>query len=170
MSFREPYQTILRGLRVELAVLRAPKLRSYLTEVLCGRKRLDETDGDARLASTVRRIPWISVDAKDRVTELSNSLDMIDTLLGSYGLLECRLIDELPEDPSRLRELIERICRRVFPPTAGRIKYISEPEYNSRLAMLVTDVAQVRRYSVDMGIVKRSDDGKRYWPAVSHKC
>ena len=42
---------------------------------------------------------------------------------------------------------------------------LSEPELGARLAELTSDVAALRRYLVDAGLVVRDADGRRYWRA-----
>ena len=42
---------------------------------------------------------------------------------------------------------------------------LSERELGSRLAELTSDVAALRRYLVDAGLVVRDVDGRRYWRA-----
>jgi hypothetical protein len=163
MTLKEPFQTILKKYKIELSILRTPKLKDYLIEVLRGEKSLENAEGEYSIASAVRQIPWISADSRQTYNELSASLRALDALIGPYSVLECELINELPQNFSERKVLIERICNRIFSVPSGRRMYITEPEFNSRLAMLVTDVAQVRRYSVDLGIVERSGDGTRYW-------
>jgi hypothetical protein len=43
---------------------------------------------------------------------------------------------------------------------------LSERKLGERLALLTSDVAALRRYLVDAGLVVRDADGRRYWRAI----
>jgi hypothetical protein len=58
-------------------------------------------------------------------------------------------------------ELLSWARDRAFPDS----KELSEQELGERLAELTSDVAALRRYLVDAGLVVRDADGRRYWRA-----
>ena len=70
-------------------------------------------------------------------------------------------VRELPLDDGRRRELSVAIVRTVFARLNARGP-VSEERLNGALAMLVEDVALVRRDAVDAGALDRTADGRTY--------
>ncbi|MDK8648871.1 DUF2087 domain-containing protein [Alloscardovia omnicolens] len=85
--------------------------------------------------------------------------------LPPYSLLYTDFIDDLPLNWEERKQVIRRICERVFSVPVANRKWLTEAEYNARLSMVVADVVTIRRYSIDMRIVERDDRGERYWLA-----
>ena len=67
-------------------------------------------------------------------------------------------IDQYPAHLSERRELLEWVVTRALPER----EVLSEPEINERLAPFTDDVATLRRYMVDAGLVFREPDGRSY--------
>ena len=66
--------------------------------------------------------------------------------------------------PVRADDLLDLLmwARDRALPESGEL---SERELGERLAVLTSDVAALRRYLVDAGLVDRDADGRRYWRA-----
>lgn len=67
-------------------------------------------------------------------------------------------IDSYPAKPAQRLELLEWVVGRALPTTAE----LDEKALGERLAVFSDDVATLRRYLVDAGLLTRSDDGSRY--------
>lgn len=163
MSTSNDIQRTLRECRMLLSVLRTPKLRERLAAVL--QARSDE-ERAAAMQGPLSRLSWL--DARDgfSVDGLGQAMDTLGDLMGESGILGMRRIAAMPQNEPERVALLRRIYARVFDNTGPR-RWLTEPELNARLAMLVDNVAETRRYGIDYGIVERADDGARYWLATA---
>jgi hypothetical protein len=67
-------------------------------------------------------------------------------------------IRQIPHQPARLRVILDYIVT-VFTPGAN----YTEKEVNTILRRFHLDVASLRRYLIDAGLMQRESDGSRYW-------
>lgn len=68
-------------------------------------------------------------------------------------------IDRYPRRQEDRRLLLRWIAERSFPPGEADL---TESEVNGRLSRYSTDVAVLRRYLVDDGMLERTPDGTAY--------
>lgn len=68
-------------------------------------------------------------------------------------------IDRYPRRKEDRRMLLEWIADRAFPPGEPAL---AETDVNGRLYAYSTDVAVLRRYLVDFGLLDREPDGSGY--------
>ncbi|NEG70274.1 DUF2087 domain-containing protein [Bifidobacterium choloepi] len=153
MSFSQPYQAMIKQYRLVLTALRTPKLREQFIGLLSG--STEHAEGPWK------ELPWLSDGAVDDAAITAN-LELLKTLLGPYAVIAADTVKEMPANSDEREQLLRDICRRVFTAMPQSRDWLTEEELNSRLAMLVDDVATVRRYSVDLGLLRRSDDASRY--------
>lgn len=182
MAFRENFQNVLKEYRIQLTIIRTAKLREAYIAALttaptsaveqCGslipsadssKVKCNSSSQSSRIFQPLQQISWLNVSEEQQAAILSQRLEQLQTLLGPYSILECEPIDELPMSLTERKQMVREICERVFSVRASSRDWLTQAEYDSRLSMLVTDVAQIRRYSVDFAIVERSGDGSRYW-------
>ncbi|MCA0305923.1 MAG: DUF2087 domain-containing protein [Actinobacteria bacterium] len=67
-------------------------------------------------------------------------------------------IQDYPSRATDRRALLEYLVARALEPE----EELSEPELGERLVRRTDDVATLRRYLVDAGLLERSPDGRRY--------
>lgn len=67
-------------------------------------------------------------------------------------------IDHYPARPAQRLELLQWVAPRAL--AAGEV--VDEKAFGERLAAFTPDIATLRRYLVDAGLVVRSADGSRY--------
>ena len=168
MTFVHDMQRILKQYRIMLTSLRTPKLRKRFTQLLA--EQDDNSSANPVTESGIdkpfKNIDWLNTAYDDGAQEaLSQQIDALNQLLGPYSLLYTDFIDDLPLNWEERKQMIRRICERVFSVPVANRKWLTEAEYNARLSMVVADVVTIRRYSIDMRIVERDDRGERYWLA-----
>ncbi len=76
----------------------------------------------------------------------------------SERFLRAGRIDRYPSGMSEREALLRRVADQLD--IGGRT--LSEPELGDALAALTDDVATLRRYLVDLGILERTRDGRQY--------
>lgn len=180
---REHIDTTLRECRMLLTMLRTPKLRQMLVRVLAVQDDQDTRNNTANAANAaastiipttitvegpLRQLSWLHDDGTLSNEDLTAAADDIKLLLGDTAILEMPRITQLPSDNASRIRILTTIIERVFT-NLGPRPQLSEPELNARLAMLVDEVAVIRRYAVDYGILKRSPDGSVYWYSATAK-
>lgn len=77
---------------------------------------------------------------------------------GVERFLHGERIDQYPARMSERRELLEWVVTRAL--REGEV--LTEPEINEKLAPFTDDVATLRRYLVDEGLLFREPDGRSY--------
>lgn len=148
----------LRECRMLLSVLRTPKLRGRLAAVITARSDADRAEA---MQGPLNQLGWLDAKGGFSVDGLGRAMDDLKDLMGESGILRMHRIGAMPQNEPERIALLRRIYARVFDNTGVR-GWLSEPELNARLAMLVDNVAETRRYGIDYGIVSRTDDGTRY--------
>jgi hypothetical protein len=88
--------------------------------------------------------------------------DPVATKQGVQRFLRDGRIDQFPAKPAERLQLLAWAVSQAVPADAT----LSEAEVNERLAELVDDVAVLRRYLVDAGLLARDADGRAYRRAV----
>ncbi|MFD0704460.1 DUF2087 domain-containing protein [Alloscardovia venturai] len=165
MPLSQDIQTIVKQYRIILTSLRTPKLRQRFKELL----ELQDTQSnvspvtDTSLDKPFQQVDWLNTSLTNSQDILGRDIDALDVLLGEDSIMYTSPISELPVPWEERKALVRSICERVFAVPIAHRDWLSETEYNARLSMLVTDAVTLRRYSVDMGIVRRNDRGERYW-------
>lgn len=166
MTFTTDMQEAVRQCRIVLTCLRTPKLRVRFMELLAAQdsERQVNPVSDSSLDKPFAQVDWLNTAYDDGAQEsLGRQIDRLDDVLGPNTILYADLIDGLPVNWEERKQLIGTICQRVFASLPAQRKWLTEAEYNARLGMLVTDPVTVRRYSIDMGLVRRDSQGSRYW-------
>lgn len=157
----------LRECRMLLTMVRTPKLRRQLADLLSASDDRCDESTHTNAAPTIpegsplRRLSWVTDDGMIAIDRLAQEADDIKMLLSDDAILLMPPITAMPPRNEDRIALLRAVCTRVFDTTGVRNR-LTEAEFNARLAMLVTDVATFRRYAVDYGVVRRSDDGAQY--------
>lgn len=167
MTVSQEIQTVIKQHRIILTALRTPKLRERFRVLLAqqdtGEKQSPVTQ--TSLDKPFQQIEWLNTSGSESQEILGHHIDILNTLLGENSIMYTSPISDLPVDWEERKALVRSICKRVFAAPIANRDWLTEPEYNARLSMLVTDAVTLRRYSIDMGIVTRSDRGEKYWLA-----
>jgi hypothetical protein len=147
-------QTALGRARQVIAVVMTPKLlaelgsRAYRPE-------------DERTREAVARFDWVDVDGAVDTRLLGQAKDAVELLRSDRAVLHVGRITDLPLDSGVRREVSTAVVRLVFD-RLGPSRRVPESTLNAALAMLVADVALVRRDAVDAGVLTRTSDGSAY--------
>lgn len=167
MTVEISMQKVLKQYRILLTSLRTPKLRERFKELLHTQDVSRETSPvtDAGLDKPFSQIDWLDSSYDSSMNELGSQIDRINELLSPNSILYTQPIDDLPMNWKERTELVRRICERVFSVKSAGKDWLNETQYTERLAMIVAEPVTIRRYSVDMGIVKRDELGQRYYLA-----
>lgn len=167
MTVSQEIQTVIKQHRIILTALRTPKLRERFKELLA-QQDTDEKQSpvtQTSLDKPFQQIEWLNTSGSESQEILGHHIDILNTFLGENSIMYTSPISDLPVDWEERKALVRSICKRVFATPIANRDWLTEPEYNARLSMLVTDAVTLRRYSIDMGIVTRSDRGEKYWLA-----
>lgn len=150
-----------------LTSLRTPKLRARFEELLASQDANSDATPvtEAGLDKPFRRIEWLDSTYEESMEELGEQIDQLNELLGPNSILYTQRVDDLPMNWEERKQLIRVICERVFSVKLDRRDWLTEAEYTSRLSMLVNDPVTIRRYSIDMAIVRRDERGQKYYLA-----
>lgn len=167
MTVEISMQKVLKQYRILLTSLRTPKLRERFKELLHAQDVSRETSPvtDAGLDKPFAQIDWLDSSYDASMDELSSQIDRLNELLGSNSILYTQPIDDLPINWEERKALIRKVCQRIFSVKMANRDWLSEAEYTARLGMLMADPVTIRRYSIDMAIVKRDERGERYYLA-----
>lgn len=176
MAFDDDLQSTLAEYRILLIVLRTAKFRTQLGRLLTGEDVRNTVEGP------LGQLDWLGREGDDncgnenadeadkRVVNadvLASRLESLATLMGETAILHCGRIAQLPTSPEGKHRVVKAVIDRVFEAGTGPRGWLTEPQVNDRLSMVVEDVSAVRRLAVDFGILNRADDGSRYWLAAS---
>ncbi|MGO1592384.1 MAG: DUF2087 domain-containing protein [Ancrocorticia sp.] len=85
---------------------------------------------------------------------------------GIERFLHGKLIIQYPANSSERAELLSWVAAQAF----GPAEVLSEKDVNERLRPFTDDVAELRRYLVDHGLVYRSPDGAQYSRRGPERC
>lgn len=114
---------------------------------------------NARAAAALRKAGLL--DGADAVTGVFATLlteHPAETKQGVDRWIREGRIDHYPARPAQRLELLEWVAARAL--ASG--EELDEKALGERLGAFTTDVATLRRYLVDAGLVTRSPDGSRY--------
>jgi hypothetical protein len=148
-------QAALGRARQVIAVVMTPKLLAGL-----GNGRAHDA-GDERTAAAVARFDWVGADGAVDAALLGQAKDAVELLRSDRAVLHVGRITDLPLDAGARREVSTAVVRLVFD-RLGPSRRVPESTLNAALAMLVADVALVRRDAVDAGVLTRTADGSAY--------
>jgi len=148
-------QAALGRARQVIAVVMTPKLLAGI-----GNDRADEL-GDERTREAVARFDWIGADGAVDARLLGQAKDAVELLRSDRAVLHVGRITALPLDAGARQQVSTAVVRLVFD-RLGPSRRVPESTLNAALAMLVADVALVRRDAVDAGVLTRSADGSAY--------
>ncbi|MFD0705493.1 DUF2087 domain-containing protein [Alloscardovia venturai] len=111
---------------------------------------------DSSLDKPFRQISWMTSEGdKSSSGVISQRINELNALLGPLNILET--------EPIPTENLPLSWDERAFSVHMNGRDWLTEPEFTSRLAMLVKDPVVIRRYAVDCSVVQRSKDGTKYW-------
>ena len=147
-------QTALGRARQVIAVVMTPKLLAELGS------RASRPE-DERTREAVARFDWVDADGAVDTRLLGQAKDAVELLRSDRAVLHVGRITDLPLDSGARREVSTAVVRLVFD-RLGPSRRVPESTLNAALAMLVADVALVRRDAVDAGVLRRTSDGSAY--------
>ncbi|NII41624.1 hypothetical protein E9228_002271 [Curtobacterium flaccumfaciens] len=147
-------QTALGRARQVIAVVMTPKL---LAELGSRASRPEEE----RTREVVARFDWVDADGAVDTGLLGQAKDAVELLRSDRAVLHVGRITDLPLDAGARQEVSTAVVRLVFD-RLGPSRRVPESTLNAALAMLVADVALVRRDAVDAGVLTRTADGSAY--------
>jgi hypothetical protein len=147
-------QAALGRARQVIAVVMTPKL-------LAGLSGRDHQPGDERTREAVARFDSVGADGAVDAALLGQAKDAVELLRSDRAVLHVGRITDLPLDSGARQELSNAVVRLVFD-RLGPARRVPESTLNAALAMLVADVALVRRDAVDAGVLTRAADGSSY--------
>ncbi|TCD54335.1 DUF2087 domain-containing protein [Alloscardovia theropitheci] len=167
MAIDNTMQRVLKQYRIMMTSLRTPKLRERFKGLLAAQdaQPLESQVSTSSLDKPFAQIDWLNASLEESMAELGEQISAINEFLGPNSILYTQRIDDLPMDWEERKQLIRRICERVFSVKIDSRNWLTEAEYTARLSMLVEDPVTIRRYSIDMAIVRRDERGKRYFLA-----
>ena len=160
-------EKVIKQYRIMLTSLRTPKLRARFEELLASQDANSDATPvtESGLDKPFRRIEWLDSTYEESMEELGEQIDQLNELLGPNSILYTQRVDDLPMNWEERKQLIRVICERVFSVKLDLRDWLTEAEYTSRLSMLVNDPVTIRRYSIDMAIVRRDERGQKYYLA-----
>ncbi|MCH9276483.1 DUF2087 domain-containing protein [Bifidobacterium amazonense] len=144
----------LRECRMLLSMLRTPKLRDDLAKVLAG--------DPSGVTGPLKQLGWLSDDAEFSVAGLAEAQERLKDLMSDQGILLMDRVHSFPQAEDEREAMLRAIGGRVFENMGAR-SWLTEAELTARLSMMVDDAAEIRRYLIDRGLIRRAEDGSRYW-------
>lgn len=137
--------------RQVVSVLASPALRAAV---------LGETPVDDRTRAAIRSFDWVTDDGPDAAV-LGRTARELQRLQSAAAVLEFGRIERMPVKDDERHALSVRIVELVFE-RLGRDRAVPEAVVNAAIGMFSADVSIVRRDAVDLGVLRRTDDGSVY--------
>lgn len=137
--------------RQVVSVLASPALRAAV---------FGGVPADDRARAAIGSFDWVTDDGPDAAV-LGRTARELQRLQSATAVLEFDRIERMPVKDVERHALSVRIVELVFE-RLGRDRTVPEAVLNAAIGMFAIDVSVVRRDAVDLGVLRRTDDGSVY--------